>query len=83
MKKVSIREFRANMAKWLKCVPLTLTRNGNDVYTITKAGEESVHNPQIDLNVGVHKSVNAESMATYGCGCKRTDDKPCKKHGRV
>lgn len=79
IRRVSIKTFRENMAKWLKCVPLVLTRNGIDVYTIQNFGEKSVHN-STRLPTRVEEAFNFDS--TYGCGCDKTDKRLCTKHDR-
>lgn len=88
MKRVSVKEFRSNMVKWLKLTPLVLTKNGKDIYSVDQIGDtKSVHN----FEKSVHNSVELPKLAKksvhfgeYGCGCKKDADKLfCSKHGRM
>lgn len=94
---VSIREFRANLSKYLKEDEVKITSNGEVVGVYTKIIKACTQSPKKTKSVytaPIMKTIEdvVKKMAevkenpkflTYGCGCKKGESTTCPKHHRI
>ena len=92
---IPVKEFRRNMKKYFESVhngPLEIERLGK-VYTLSlgsNLGEKGTLSKKEEMTkenyaFAPRQAAFAPRQAidVYGCGCKRGDERLCKKHGRL
>lgn len=91
MKRVGSREFFRQPYKYLKELPLIVTRKGVDVFKVDAVGYEKEFYKATKVSPTVIAAKGKDMKAakevagwTYSCGCKVVEKKKlCQKHGRA
>lgn len=83
MERVTSREFFREPYKHLGKVPLIITRRGVDTYKVEEIGDSPYLGKAVSPDLGFATGVTPAMRGEYGCGCKKTDEKLCKKHNRT
>ena len=89
--KITKREFKNSLYKYLKPGKFTLTNHGKDEFVVTIENVATNDTPNVaiiktaqDAKEAIRPFIpNSERMTgTYGCGCKKTESLFCTKHDR-
>lgn len=82
MERITKREFIQHTSKHIKPSVFILTNHGVDEYLVTIVATNGIKNEQGELKIATTDKDREQRISLYGCGCPKTDDLLCQKHGR-